>query len=50
MKKLIVLSPKQIEYVEKYARAVATRGESNFSKAVRYIIDEHERMTNGSKK
>jgi hypothetical protein len=46
MKKLVVLSPSQVQYVEEVAKAVSTPGHSNFSKGLRHIIDEHKWKTN----
>lgn len=43
MKKLVVLAPSDIEYVEKLARKISPRGEGNFSRGLRYIIEEHKR-------
>ena len=43
MKKLINLSPNEIEYVNQIAKLVSDpRSEGNFSKALRKIINDHK--------
>jgi hypothetical protein len=41
MKKLIILSPSEIEIVTLVARKITRRGKDNISKAVRFIINEY---------
>jgi len=44
MKKLVNLTPENIEYVKMVAKQVSDpRSEGNFSKALRKIINDHER-------
>ena len=45
MKKLVILSQEQINFVEEYSKSVSTKGCSNFSKGLRRIIDEFKRQS-----
>jgi len=44
MKKLVNLSPSEIEYVKSIAKSLVTKDkyEGNFSKALRLVINEHK--------
>ena len=45
MKKLVILSVSQIEYVAQLAKSMGDpRGKGNFSKALQNIIDKHMRQ------
>lgn len=47
MKKLVNLSPEDIEYVNQVAKTVSDpRSEGNFSKALRKIIQDHKGGSN----
>ena len=41
MKKLIILSPSEVEIITKIARKITLRGTDNISKAMRFVIQKY---------
>lgn len=49
MKKLVILSQLEIDYIKNIARTVSTPGHCNFSRGLRKIIEDHIKLNTEQK-